>query len=111
MRNAGLEEAQAGIKIARRKKQQPIPVFLPGPGESHGQKNLVGSGPWGRKESDMIQQAHYYYHFIKDALKIWQICAAEGCSDYTHSLVLWPQFMVQFSSVDSLSRVQLFATP
>ena len=28
-----------------------IPVFLPG--ESHGQKNLAGCSPWGRKESDM----------------------------------------------------------
>ena len=27
----------------------PAPVFLPG--ESHGQKNLVGCSPWGRKES------------------------------------------------------------
>ena len=31
-------------------KQQPIPVFLPG--ESHGQRSLVGYSPWGRKESD-----------------------------------------------------------
>ena len=28
-----------------------IPVFLPG--ESHGQNNLAGCSPWGRKESDM----------------------------------------------------------
>ena len=29
---------------------QPTPVFLPG--ESHGQRSLVGYGAWGRKESD-----------------------------------------------------------
>ena len=29
-------------------------VFLPG--EFHGQKRLVGSGPWGHKESDMTEQ-------------------------------------------------------
>ena len=32
---------------------QPTPVFLPG--ESHGQKSLVGDSPQGRKESDMIE--------------------------------------------------------
>ena len=34
-----------------RRKWQPTPVFLPG--ESHGQRSLVGYSPWGRKESDM----------------------------------------------------------
>ena len=29
---------------------QPTPVFLPG--ESHGQRSLMGYSPWGRKESD-----------------------------------------------------------
>ena len=38
-------------KIPWRKKWQPTPVFLPG--ESHGQRNLVGYSPWGRKELDM----------------------------------------------------------
>ena len=33
---------------------QPTPVFLPG--KSHGQKSLVGSSPWGHKESDMTEQ-------------------------------------------------------
>ena len=32
---------------------QPTPVFLPG--ESHGQRNLVGYSPWGRKELDMTE--------------------------------------------------------
>ena len=30
------------------------PVFLPG--ESHGQRSLVGYSPWGRKKLDMIEQ-------------------------------------------------------
>ena len=38
-----------------RRKWQPTPVFLPG--ESHGQRSLVGYGPWGRKESDMTKHA------------------------------------------------------
>ena len=35
------------------------PVFLPG--ESHGQKSLVGYSPWGRKESDMTEQLTHTY--------------------------------------------------
>ena len=34
-----------------RRKWQPTPGFLPG--ESHGQRSLVGCSPWGCKESDM----------------------------------------------------------
>ena len=30
------------------------PVFLPG--ESHGQRSLVGYSPWGRKKLDTIEQ-------------------------------------------------------
>ena len=37
-------------KIPWRRKWQPTPVFLPG--ESHGQRSLVGYSPWGHKESD-----------------------------------------------------------
>ena len=35
----------------------PFPVFLPG--ESHGQRSLVGYSPQGCKESDMTQQLHF----------------------------------------------------
>ena len=38
-------------EIPWRRKWQPTPVFLPG--ESHGQRRLVGYSPWGHKESDM----------------------------------------------------------
>ena len=40
-------------KIPWRRAWQPIPVFLPG--ESHGQRSLVGYSPWGRTESGMTQ--------------------------------------------------------
>ena len=33
-----------------RRQWQPTPVLLPG--ESHGQRSLVGYSPWGREESD-----------------------------------------------------------
>ena len=37
------------------------PVSLPG--ESHGQRSLVGYSPWGRKESDMTEQLILSLHF------------------------------------------------
>ena len=40
-------------KIPWKKKWQPTPVFLPG--ESHGQRSLVGYSPWGHKESDTTE--------------------------------------------------------
>ena len=38
-------------------KWQPTPVFLPG--ESHGQRSLVGYSPWGRKELDTTEWLHF----------------------------------------------------
>ena len=43
-------------KIPWRRKWQPTPVLLPG--ESHGQRSLVGYSPRSRKESDMTEQLH-----------------------------------------------------
>ena len=47
-----------------RRKWQPTPMFLPG--ESHGQRSLVGCSPWGCTESDMTEvtwqrQQHWKY--------------------------------------------------
>ena len=42
-------------KLPLRRDWLPTPVYLPG--ESHGQKSLVGyNSRWGRKESDMTQR-------------------------------------------------------
>ena len=41
-------------EIPWRRAWQPTPVFLPG--ESHGQRNLAGYSPWGRKESDTTER-------------------------------------------------------
>ena len=40
-------------KILWRREQQFTPVFLPG--ESHGQRSLVGYSPWGCKGSDTTE--------------------------------------------------------
>ena len=41
-------------KVLWRRTSQPTPVFLPG--ESYGQRSLVGYSPWGLKESDTTEQ-------------------------------------------------------
>ena len=46
-------------KIPWRRKWQPTPLFLPG--ESHGQRSLVGYNPWGRKGSDMTEVTSLTY--------------------------------------------------
>ena len=43
-------------KIPWRRAWQPTPIFLPG--ESHGQKSLVGHSPWGHKGSDRTEHTH-----------------------------------------------------
>ena len=40
--------------IPWRKEWLPTPVFLPG--ESHGQRSLVGYSPWGSRELDRTEQ-------------------------------------------------------
>ena len=49
-------------KILWRRKWKPTPVFLPG--ESHGQRSLVGYSPWGCKELDTTEllSAYTYTH-------------------------------------------------
>ena len=41
------------LEDPQRRKWQPTPVFLPG--KSHGQRNLAGYSPQGRKESDTTE--------------------------------------------------------
>ena len=50
-------------KIPWRREWQPTPVFLPG--ESHGQRNVVGHRPWGCKESDPTEQLTYTHMYFK----------------------------------------------
>ena len=57
-------------KIPWRRKWQPTPVLLPG--ESHGQRSLVGYSPWGRKESDRTEQLHCHFQFLLP--KSYEVC-------------------------------------
>ena len=52
--NAGDQSSIPGSRrFPWRREWQPTPVVLPG--ESHGQKNLVGYSPNGHKKSDMTE--------------------------------------------------------
>ena len=51
--NAGDLGSVPGQEDPLEKEWQPTPVFLPG--ESHGQRRLVGYSPWGHKESDKTE--------------------------------------------------------
>ena len=48
--------------ILWRRKWQLAPVFLPG--ESHGQRSLVGYRPWGHKESDRTERLSFTHSVI-----------------------------------------------
>ena len=55
---AGVNVGDASQCLSREdppeKEMQPTPVFLPG--ESHGQRSLVGYIPWGREETRLSMQ-------------------------------------------------------
>ena len=53
---SGLASIPGVRKIPWRRAWQPTPVFVPG--ESHGQRILVGNSPWGRKESNTTEHRH-----------------------------------------------------
>ena len=63
---------QISILLSQRRKWQPTQVFLPG--ESHGQRSLVGCPLWGRTESDMTeatQQQQHHFVALFNGDKIW----------------------------------------
>ena len=56
------KQVQGRSMITRRKRHQhPTPVLLPG--NSHGQRSLVGCSPWGQKESDTTERLHFHFSF------------------------------------------------
>ena len=55
-----------GQKNPWSRKWQPGPVFLPG--KFHGQGNLVGYSPWGRKEWDTTKHACTHSLFFTSIL-------------------------------------------
>ena len=78
-------------KIPQRMAWQPTPVFLPG--ESHGQRSLVGYSPWGWTESYTTELKRLSTHtLIADQQCDSFRCTAEGLS-CTHTRIhSSPQF-------------------
>ena len=84
-------------KILWRKEWLPTAVFLPG--DSHGQRSLVGYSPWGLKESNTTE-------WLPLSLSLF-------CAQTTTVLSVWSQHAKnqQCTHAPSLSRVPLFASP
>ena len=49
-------------KIPWRREWLPTAVFLPG--ESHGQRSLVGYSPWGCRELDTTERPRFHFHSL-----------------------------------------------
>ena len=64
-------------KVAWRRKWQPSPVFWPG--ESQGQRSLVGYSSWGCRESDMTKQLSTHASTQKLSSILLQHCLLQGC--------------------------------
>ena len=47
------------LTVAKRRQWHLTPVLLPG--KSHGQRSLVGCGPWGREESDTTERLPFHF--------------------------------------------------
>ena len=55
-----------------RRKWQPTPVFLPG--ESHGQRSLVGYSSWGREELDTTEQRTHTWYELQHQTELTGWC-------------------------------------
>ena len=66
-------------KILWRRKWQLTPVLLPG--KSHGQRNMVGYSPWGRKESVMIEGFHFHFPSFLVLNGWWEYCRVKVPKD------------------------------
>ena len=66
-------------KILWRRKWQLTPVLLPG--KSHGQRNMVGYSPRGRKESVMIEGFHFHFPSFLVLNGWWEYCRVKVPKD------------------------------
>ena len=81
-------------KIPWRRKWQPTPIVLPG--ESYGQRSLVGYSPWGYKGSHMIEVIEHTY------LKYFFQIFVEFCLDGTSLNIHFKQMLWNMSITSSL---------
>ena len=70
-------------KIPWKRAWKPTPVSLPE--ESHGERSLAGSSPWGCKELDMTEATH---HTLKDQVHHLQRYDPMRTEDFLYSYLL-----------------------
>ena len=100
------------LSLTWKRKLQHIPVFLPV--EFHGQRSLVGYSPWSRKESDMTELLHSLIHSSLNVQYLDQVLKSFIDTQWEIKDSVMERklgILVQFSSVQLLSRVRLFVTP
>ena len=84
-------------KIPWRREWQPTPVFLPG--ESHGQRGLVGYRPWGHKETDTTERVTHTHTHTHTR---WEVCELTGYKISFHNIyagqiiILYTLIILQF---------------
>ena len=89
-----MQETQVWLQVRKipwRRKWQPTPVFLPG--ESHGQRNLMGYNPWGHKEldtTDRLERAHTHTH-THHLFHLTSSCSCLGSLKET-SIQIWARW-------------------
>ena len=66
-----------GRSPGKGKKQLPTPVFWPG--ESHGQRSLMGYSPRGHNESDMTEQLDHPGSVPSGVSLLGHMCALDEC--------------------------------
>ena len=63
-----------------RRKWQPTAVFLPG--QTHGQRSLVGYSPWGCKESDTTEQLRQTIIFFRFFITLAVLTSPGSCPSF-----------------------------
>ena len=114
MQNAGLDEAQTGVKISRRNTNNlryADDTTLMAESEEELKSLLMKV----KEESENVglKLNVQKTKIMASAITSWQIDgeAMETVRDFIWGAPKSPQMVTQFSSVQSLSRVRLFATP
>ena len=71
-------------KMPWRREWQPTPVFLPG--ESHGQRSLVGHSPQGCKESDTTEVPQHTAHCTDDTYRLLNLILQSKVSVFAFTI-------------------------
>ena len=80
------QEWNPGLPHCWRRKWQPTPVLLPG--ESHGQRSLVGCSPWGHTESDTTE-ATWQQHITFRSLIHFEFISVYGMRKCSNFILLY----------------------